>query len=82
MGEAGLASNGMQSYLSSMFFAEIKPHIEQLSHDELLKTMAYLKHLLRAENPADQRELAQRHAVIKAGHGVSLTEAMQRLDRG
>jgi hypothetical protein len=72
----------MQSYLSSMFFAEIKPHIEQLSHDELLKTMAYLKHLLRAENPADQRELAQRHAVIKAGHGVSLTEAMQRLDRG
>ena len=25
-----------------MFFAEIKPQIEQLSHDELLKTMAYL----------------------------------------
>ena len=44
--------------------------------------MAYLKHLLRAENPADQRELAQRHADIEAGHGVSLTEAMQRLDRG
>jgi hypothetical protein len=42
----------------------------------------YLKHLLRAENPTDQRELAQRHAVIKAGRGVSLTEAKQRLDRG
>ena len=41
MGEAGLGSNGMQSYLYSMFFAEIKPQIEQLSHDDLLKTMAY-----------------------------------------
>ena len=61
----------MQSYLSSMFFAEIKPQIEQLSHDELLKTMAYLKHLLRAENPSYQRELAQRHADIEAGRGVS-----------
>ena len=82
VGEAGLASNGMQSYLSGMFFAEIKPQIEQLSHDELLKTMAYLKHLLRAENPADQRELAERHADIEAGRAVSLTEAKQRLDRG
>ena len=82
MGEAGLASNEMQSYLSSMFFAEIKPQIEQLPHDELLKTMAYLKHLLRTENPSYQRELVQRHADIEAGRGVSLTEAKQRLDRG
>jgi len=82
VGEAGLGSNGMQSYLYSMFFAEIKPQIEQLSHDELLKTMAFLKRLLRAENPADQRELAQRHADIEAGRGVSLTVAKQRLDRG
>lgn len=81
-GEAGLASNGVQSYLSSTFFAEIKPQIEKLAHDELLKTMAYLKHLPRAENPTDQRELAERHADIEAGRGVSLTEAMQRLDRG
>ena len=42
----------------------------------------YLKHLLRAENPAYQRELAERHADIEAGRGVSPTEAMQRLDRG
>ena len=82
MGEAGLESNGMQSYLSSMFFAEIKPQIEQLSHDDLLKTMACLKHLLRTENPSYQRELVQRHADIEAGRGVSLTEAKQRLDRG
>ena len=48
-----------------MFFAEIKPQIEQLPHDELLKAMAYLKHLLRAENPAYQRELAQRPPTSK-----------------
>jgi hypothetical protein len=29
-----------------------------------------------------QRELAQRHADIEAGRGVSLTEAKQRLEHG
>jgi hypothetical protein len=33
VGEAGRASNEMQNYLSGMFFAEIKPQIEQLPHD-------------------------------------------------
>ena len=65
-----------------MIFAEIKPQIEQLPHEELLKTMAYLKHLLRAENPAYQRELAQRHADIEGGQGVNLTEAKRRLEHG
>jgi hypothetical protein len=62
-----------------MVFAEIKPQIEQLPHEELLKALAYLKHRLRAENPEYQRELAQRHADIEAGHGISLTEAKKRL---
>lgn len=64
-----------------MIFTEIKPQIEQLPHDEMLKAIAYLKHLLRAENPEYQRELAQRHADIKAGGGISLTEAKQRLHK-
>jgi hypothetical protein len=63
-----------------MAFAEIKPQIEQLTREEMLKAMAYLKHLLRAENPAYQRDLAQRHADIGAGRGVSLTEAQRRLN--
>ena len=63
-----------------MGFTEIKPQIERLPHDEMLKVLAYLKHLLRAENPAYQRELAQRHADIEAGRGISLTEAKERLD--
>jgi len=61
-------------------FTEIKPQIEQLPHDGMLKALAYLKHLLRAENPAYQRELAQRHADIEAGRGISLSEAKERLD--
>ncbi len=44
--------------------------------------MACLKHVLRAENPAYQSELAQRHADIEAGRGVSLTVAKERLDQG
>lgn len=65
---------------ASMVFTEIKPQIEQLPHEEMLKALAYLKHLLRAENPEYQRELAQRHADIDAGRGISLTEARKRLD--
>ena len=65
-----------------MVFAEIKQQIEQLPHEELLKAMAYLKHRLRAENADYQRELAQRHADIEAGRGISLTEAKKRLENG
>lgn len=64
----------------TMIFAEIKPQIEQLPRDEMLKAMAYLKHLLRADNPEYQRELAQRHADIEAGRGITLTEAKKRLN--
>lgn len=63
-----------------MGFTDIKPQIEQLPHEEMLKTLAYLKHLLRAENPAYQRDLAQRHADLEAGRGVSLEEAKKRLE--
>jgi hypothetical protein len=64
-----------------MVFAEIKPQIEQLPPAEMLKALAYLKHLLRADNPEYQRELAQRHADLEAGRGISLTEAKKRLSQ-
>ena len=67
--------------MSTLVFAEIRPQIEQLPHEELVKTLAFLKHRLRAENLEYQRELAQRHADIKAGHGISLTEAKKRLEQ-
>ncbi len=62
-----------------MVFAEIKPQIEQLPHDERVKAMAYLKHLLRAENPAYQRELAQWHAEMDAGKKVQWEELKRQL---
>jgi hypothetical protein len=63
-----------------MVFAELKPQIEKLPREEMLKALAYLKHLVRAETPEYQRELAERHADIEAGRGISLTEAKKRLD--
>ena len=63
----------------NMIFSEIRPQIDQLPHDERVKAMAYLKHLLRAENPEHQRELAQRHADIEAGKGVRWEDLKKKL---
>jgi hypothetical protein len=63
-----------------MVFAEIKPQIETLPPADRLKALAYLKHLVREENPIYQRELSQRHEDIDAGRGISLTEAKKRLE--
>jgi len=68
--------------VATMVFAELKPQIELLSHDEKVKAMAFLKHLLRSENPAYQRELAQRHRDIELSGGLSLSDARKRLENG
>ncbi|MEN9840284.1 MAG: hypothetical protein RL376_84 [Verrucomicrobiota bacterium] len=62
-----------------MVFAEIRPQIEQLDPAERLKAFAFLKHLLRANDPAYQAEIARRHADTDAGKGISLSEAKRRL---
>ena len=62
-----------------MVFAEIKPQIEQLDPAERVKAFAFLKHLLRANDPAYQAEIARRHVDIEAGEGVRLSEAKRRL---
>lgn len=62
-----------------MVFADLKPQIEQLDPEERLKAFAFLKHLLRANDPAYQTELARRHADIDAGKGIPLREAKRRL---
>lgn len=53
-----------------MVFAEIKPQMEQLPHDEMVKALAFLKSRLRVDNPANQAELARRHAEMDAGKKV------------
>jgi len=62
-----------------MVFTEIKPQIEQLSHDERVKALAFLKHLLRAENPAYQHELARRNAEMDAGRKVRWEDLKKQL---
>jgi len=62
-----------------MVFAEIKPQIEQLQHEEMVKALAFLKSRLRAENPANQAELAQRHAEMDAGKKVRWEDLKRQL---
>ena len=62
-----------------MVFTEIKPQISRLSHGEMLKTVAYLKHLLRVDTSDNQRDLARRHAEMDAGRKVGLAEVKRRL---
>lgn len=63
-----------------MVLAEIKLQIEQLPQGEQLKAIAFLKHLLRADNPDYPRVLTQRHADLDAGNKISLTDAKRRLE--
>jgi hypothetical protein len=62
-----------------MVFAEIKPQIEQLPHEERVKAMDFLKHLLRADNPDHQRELARRHAEMDSGKKVRWEDLKRQL---
>ena len=65
--------------LIRMVFSEIKPQIEQLDPADRLKAFAFLKHLLRANDPAYQAEISRRHTDIDAGKGITLSEAKRRL---
>ena len=56
--------------MNTMVFAELRPQLEQLPHDEMLKALAFLKSRLRADTPANREELAQRHAEMDAGKKV------------
>ena len=62
-----------------MVFTDLKPQIEQLAPDERVKALAFLKHLLRSDNPEYQRELARRHAEMDAGHSVRWEDLKQQL---
>ena len=62
-----------------MVFAEIKPQIEKLPHAEMLKALAFLKSKLRADTPANQEELARRHAEMDAGRKVRWEDLKRQL---
>lgn len=77
--ETDLADRIKAIYRPAMVFAELKPQIDQLPHSERLRAMAYLKHLLRAENPEYRHELARRHTDIEAGRKVRWEDLKRQL---
>ena len=62
-----------------MVFAELKPQIEKLSYEEMVKALAFLKSRLRSENPVNQAELARHHAEMDAGKKVRWEELKRQL---
>jgi hypothetical protein len=60
-----------------MIFAEIRPQMEQLPHDEMVKALAFLRSRLRAETDANREDLARQHAEMDAGKKV-LWEDLKR----
>jgi hypothetical protein len=63
-----------------MVFAEIKPQMEQLPHDEMVKALAFRKSRLRSENDANREELARHHAEMDAGKKVRWEDLKRQLD--
>ena len=62
-----------------MIFAELKPQMEQLSHEEMLKALAFLKSRLRADSAANRDELARLHAEMDAGRKVHWDDLKRQL---
>jgi hypothetical protein len=62
-----------------MVFAEIKPQIEKLSREEMVKALAFLKSRLRANDPANQAELARQHAEMDAEKKVRWEDLKRQL---
>lgn len=62
-----------------MSFADIRPQIEQLPHDEMVKTLAYLKSRLRTDKDANSKELARLNAEIDGGRKVRWEDLKQKL---
>ena len=62
-----------------MVFTEIRPQMEQLSHDEMLKALAFLKSRLRAETEANRDTLAREHAEMDAGRKVRWEDLKKQL---
>jgi hypothetical protein len=62
-----------------MVFAEIRPQMEQLPHDEMVKALAFLKSRLRADTDANRADLAQHHTDMDAGKKVRWEDLKRQL---
>jgi hypothetical protein len=62
-----------------MSFADLKPQMEQLPHDEMVQALAFLKSRLRADSPANREELARRHKDMEKGRKVGWEDLKRQL---
>lgn len=62
-----------------MVFSELKPQIESLPHDEMVKALAFLRSRLRADTEANRAELSRRHAEMDAGRKVDWDDLKRQL---
>jgi hypothetical protein len=62
-----------------MIFAELRPQMEQLSREEMLKAVAFLKSRLRTDSAANRDELARLHAEMDAGQKVRWDDLKKQL---
>jgi len=62
-----------------MSFADLKPQMEQLPHDQMVQALAFLKSRLRADNPANREELARCHTEMESGRKVSWEDLKRQL---
>ncbi len=62
-----------------MIFAELRPQMEQLAHDEMIKALAFLKSRLRAETAANREHLARVQAEMDGGRKVNWEELKRQL---
>ena len=77
--EAGLASTAEQVQFAPMVFTQLKPQMEQLPHDEMVKALAFLRSRLRADTAGNREELARHHAEMDAGKKVHWEDLKRQL---
>jgi hypothetical protein len=65
-----------------MIFTDLKPQMEKLSPEEMLKAMAFLKERLRGESTSDANDLAAQHAEMDAGRKVKWEDLKKQLGLG
>jgi hypothetical protein len=65
--------------MSTMIFAEIKPQMEQLPHEEMLKALAFLRSRLRADSIENREGLARTHAEMDEGKKIRWEDLKRQL---
>ena len=63
----------------AMGFAELRPQLDKLSREEMLKALAHLKSRLRANDPENEKELSRIPAEMDGGKKVRWEDLKRQL---